>query len=252
MSIDDDIPAGGSDLPPAPEDNGGLDLCAVLEAALFASPEPLGLDEMQAALPKLSAAEIDAGLSALERALARADRGLKLERIAGGYRLITRPELAEPLRALFRFRNQRRLTPATLDVLAIVAYAQPITAPEIHEIRGTDPAHALRVLLERRFIRMVGRKRVVGRPILYGTTRDFLLHFGLDSLEDLPPVEAYGTRVVPAQGRLFPVTAFPDEAIDPAPGEAGDAAEEAGEAEFGGAGEDVAPAEPPAAPPPAD
>lgn len=194
-----------------PEDNPGLDILAVLEAMLFASPEPLNVEEIQAGLPEVAAGEIDKGLDALSRLLNQPGRGLKLEKIAGGYRLVTRPDLAEPLRALFRFRNQKRLTPATLDVLAIIAYAQPITSPEIQEIRGTDPAYALKVLLERKLIRIVGRKRVVGRPTLYGTTRDFLVHFGLDSLEDLPPVEAYGTHVVPAQGRLFPVTEFPQE-----------------------------------------
>lgn len=187
----------------------GLDILGVLEAMLFASPEPLSLEELQAGVPEASVEEVEKGLEALTRALQGPGRGLKLEKIAGGFRLVTRPDLAEPLRALFRFRNQKRLTPATLDVLAIVAYAQPITSPEIQEIRGTDPAYGLKVLLERKLIRIVGRKRVVGRPTLYGTTREFLVHFGLDSLEDLPPVEAYGTHVVPAQGRLFPVTEFP-------------------------------------------
>jgi segregation and condensation protein B len=185
----------------------GVDILALLEAMLFASPEPLSLDEVAGALPGLERATLEHCLDRLERALCTPGRGLRLERVAGGYRLVTDPGLAEPLRALFRFRNQRRLTPATLDVLAIVAYAQPITAPEIHEIRGADPQYALKVLLDRKLARVVGRKRVVGRPLLYGTTRDFLLHFGLDSLEDLPPVEGYGSQVVPAQGRLFPVTA---------------------------------------------
>lgn len=185
----------------------GLDIVAVLEAMMFASTEPLSLEEIRVALPEVDPAQIEHGLDALARALDRPERGLRLEKVAGGYRLVTRPELVSSLRALFRFRNQKRLTPAALDVLAIVAYAQPITAPEMQEIRGTDPAYALKTLMERRLVRMVGRKRVVGRPILYGTTRDFLLHFGLDSLEDLPPVEGFGTRVVPAQGRLFPVTA---------------------------------------------
>lgn len=187
-------------------DGDGVEILAMLEAMLFASPEPLTADEIAAALGGISATAIEASLDRLGRAMRGPDRGLTLEKIAGGYRLVTRPELAAPLRALFRFRNQKRLTPATLDVLAIVAYAQPITAPEIQEIRGTDSAYALKVLLERKLVRIVGRKRVVGRPILYGTTREFLVHFGLDSLEDLPPVEGYGTQVVPAQGRLFPVT----------------------------------------------
>ena len=187
-----------------PVDEGGVEVLAILEAMLFASPEPLSLEELAAGLPGLESEALEHCLVRL--ALRDHGRGLQLERIAGGFRLVTKPELAAPLRALFRFRNQKRLTPATLDVLAIVAYAQPITSPEIQEIRGTDPSYALRVLQERRLIRIVGRKRVVGRPILYGTTREFLLHFGLDSLEDLPPVEGYGTQVVPAQQRLFPVT----------------------------------------------
>jgi segregation and condensation protein B len=187
-------------------EDGGLGILAALEAMLFVSPEPLKLEEIEQALEDVPCEEIERGLDAFARALQAPGRGLKLERVAGGYRLVTRPELAAPLRALFRYRNRKRLTPAQLDVLAIVAYAQPITAPEIQEIRGTDPAYALKALQERRLLRIVGRKRVVGRPILYGTTREFLLHFGLDSLEDLPPVEGYGTQVVPSQGRLFPVT----------------------------------------------
>lgn len=190
------------------------ELLAVLEAMLFASAEPLTREEISASLPELSRADIEAGLDGLERTLRQPERGLKLERVAGGFRLVTRPDLAASLRALFRFRNQKRLTPSTLDVLAIVAYSQPVTAPEIEEIRGTDPAYGLRVLLDRRLIRMVGRKRVVGRPILYGTTREFLLHFGLDSLEDLPSVEGYGTRVLPSQARLFPVTEVEMDPLD--------------------------------------
>lgn len=190
-----------------PREDDGLDILGVLEAMLFASTEPLQLEEIKVALPGLDDARLERALASLAHALEGEGRGLKLEKVAGGFRLVTRPDLAPQLRALFRFRNQKRLTPAALDVLAIVAYAQPVTAPEIQEIRGTDPSYALRTLIDRRLVRMVGRKRVVGRPILYGTTRDFLLHFGLDSLEDLPPVEGFGTRVAPAQGRLFPVTA---------------------------------------------
>lgn len=193
----------------------GMDgVVALIEAVLFASPEPVSPDELREALDGLPAAALDPGLDELARRLDAPDRGLRLQKIAGGYRLVTRDDLAEPLRRLFRFRNRKRLTPASLDVLSIVAYAQPITAPEIHEIRGTDPAYALRVLQERRMIRVVGRKRVVGRPMLFGTTKEFLVHFGLDGLEDLPPVEAYSTKVLPAQQRLFPVGASPGEGDD--------------------------------------
>lgn len=212
VAVDTPIEGGGE-----AADDGGLDLLPILEAMMFASTEPLTVEEIRVALPEQEADRIEKALDALARALDAPGRGLKLEKVAGGYRLVTRPELAASLRALFRFRNQKRLTPAALDVLAIVAYAQPITAPEIQEIRGTDPSYALRTLMDRQLVRMVGRKRVVGRPILYGTTRDFLLHFGLDSLEDLPPVEGFGTRVVPAQGRLFPVTAAEFEPLGDGP-----------------------------------
>ncbi len=190
-----------------PEESVGADetaLVAVLEALLFASSEPLSRSELRAAFPGVEDARIDAATATLENALADPSRGIRLEHVAGGIRLVTSPEVAEPLRTLFRFRNRQRLTPATLDVLAIVAYSQPVTSPEIQEIRGTDPSYALRVLLDRKLIRIVGRKRVVGRPMLYGTTREFLLHFGLDTVEDLPPVEAYSTQVLPSQHRLFP------------------------------------------------
>lgn len=188
-----------------PAANGGLEVLALLEAMFFVSPDPLAISDIEEALSETSAEAIRSGLDALAKCLEAPGRGLRLEAVAGGYRLITQPRLAASLKALFRSRNRKRLTPASLDVLAIVAYAQPITAPEIHEIRGTDPAYSLRVLVERKLIRVIGRKRVVGRPSLYGTTKEFLIHFGLESLEDLPPVEAYGTQVVPAQQRLFPV-----------------------------------------------
>lgn len=194
-----------------------VDLPALLEAMLFASSsEPVRLEEIEAGLPGWDREALRDGLAELERRLDRRGSGLQLERVAGGYRLVTRPEFADRLRALFRFRNRKRLTPAALEVLAIIAYSQPITAPEIQEIRGTDPSYALRVLLERRLIRIVGRRRVVGRPMLYGTTREFLMHFGLDSLADLPPVDGFGTKVVPSQGRLFPARPATPPA-DPAP-----------------------------------
>ena len=151
-----------------------FEIVALIEAVLFASPEPVSPDELRVALAEVPGSELEPGLEALERRLESPDRGLRLQKIAGGYRLVTRDDLAEPLRRLFRFRNRKRLTPASLDVLSIIAYAQPMTAPEIHEIRGTDPAYALRVLQERRMIRVVGRKRVVGRPMLFGIRPEHL------------------------------------------------------------------------------
>lgn len=217
-------------------------LVALIEAVLFASTEPVSREELREALADYDESEIEPGLEALERALERRDRGLRLQKIAGGYRLVTREDLAEPLRRLFRFRNRKRLTPASLDVLSIIAYAQPVTGPEIQEIRGADPSYSLRVLQERRLIRIVGRKRVVGRPIVYGTTQEFLVHFGLDSLDDLPSVEAYGTRVMPAQKRLFPISGREEtgDGIDPISDETGLDAEGLDAAETQAVAEDLA------------
>ena len=114
-----------------------------------------------------------------------------VEDVAGGVRLATRPEMVGWLRRFFDVSGGTKLSMAALETLAIVAYRQPITGPEIQELRGVSPAGVLKTLLERRLVRIAGRKEVVGKPFLYGTTREFLVHFGLDSLKDLPPLEEF-------------------------------------------------------------
>ncbi len=128
--------------------------------------------------------ELDADLRASGRAL-------RIEEVAGGWRLATQSELAPWIRAYFRNRNRSRLSAAAVETLAVVAYKQPITAPEIQEIRGVDPQGSLKTLLDKGLIRIAGKKKVVGRPFLYGTTREFLMHFGLAAIEDLPPIEDF-------------------------------------------------------------
>ncbi|MDX1632326.1 MAG: SMC-Scp complex subunit ScpB, partial [Thermoanaerobaculia bacterium] len=105
--------------------------------------------------------------------------------------LATRPDLHEYLKKFFETGSRRRLSMAALETLAIVAYRQPVTAPEVQELRGVDSSGVLKTLLERRLIRIAGRKQVVGKPFLYTTTREFLMQFGLESLEDLPPLEEF-------------------------------------------------------------
>jgi segregation and condensation protein B len=116
-------------------------------------------------------------------------RGVMVDEAAGGLRLVTRPELNLYLKRFFEVSGQNRLTMAAIETLAIIAYRQPITAPEIQDLRGKNSSAVLKTLLERRMVRISGRREVVGRPFLYSTTRDFLLHFGLPSLDDLPPLE---------------------------------------------------------------
>lgn len=128
-------------------------------------------------------------LDALRRDYAEGLGGLQLVEVAGGYQIVTRPELSEWVRRLFHERKSQKLSVAALETLAVIAYKQPITAPEITDIRGVNTAGVVATLLERRLIKIAGRKQVVGRPFLYATTREFLIRFGLRDLNDLPKIE---------------------------------------------------------------
>lgn len=116
---------------------------------------------------------------------------IEIRQIAEGYQMATKPEFSEYVRRLYRDRTMLRLSPAAVETLAIIAYRQPITKAEIEETRGVDCTAVLETLLERKLIKIVGRKEVVGRPLLYGTTQEFLKYFGLNSLSDLPPLEQF-------------------------------------------------------------
>jgi segregation and condensation protein B len=158
---------------------------------IFASDEPVPATELARVLGDLAPEEVERNLDALRDALDGAGVGIRLERIAGGFRLTTRPEIAGWVRKFFRERNRTRLSAAGLETLAIIAYRQPVTAPEIQAIRGKDPSAALKSLLDKRMVRILGKKKVVGSPLLYGTSRQFLLHFGLDNLKELPSLEEF-------------------------------------------------------------
>jgi segregation and condensation protein B len=164
------------------------ELKAIIEALIFASPEPL----TPKALFKLIESE---PREDVERALAslRADydrmRGLQLVEIAGGLQIVTRTDFHEWVRRLFRERKSSKLSVQALETLAVIAYRQPVTSVEIAEIRGVNTSGVLATLMERKLIKIAGRKAVVGRPFLYATTREFLMRFGLNDLTDLPKVE---------------------------------------------------------------
>jgi segregation and condensation protein B len=167
-------------------------LTALVEALLFVSDRPVPAKELASFLPDAGEEKIRAAVSALASRYATTDSGLQIEEVAGGYRLSTRSELGEAVKEFFRLKSRQRLSRAALETLAIVAYKQPVTNPEIQEIRGVSADGVLRTLLERRLVRIVGRKETVGKPLLYGTTRAFLEQFGLAALDDLPPVEEFG------------------------------------------------------------
>jgi segregation and condensation protein B len=165
---------------------------AALEAILFVTSEPVGEERLLAVFEESERDEARAALGALrERYRQSEGRGVFLEEVAGGLRVVTAPEYHTYLRRFFDAAGGNKLSMAALETLAIIAYRQPITGPEIQDLRGKSPAGVLRSLLERRLVRIVGRKEVVGRPFLYATTRDFLMHFGLRELSELPPLEEF-------------------------------------------------------------
>ena len=163
-------------------------LKAVIEALIFASPDPLTVKQLAKLLDGEPKEAVQEAIAALKKDYER-QGGLQMVEIAGGYRIVTRPELHEWVRKLFHEQTKQKLSVAALETLAVIAYKQPITAPEIADIRGVNTAGVLGTLIERRLVKIVGRKPVVGRPFMYATTRQFLDRFGLKDLEDLPKVE---------------------------------------------------------------
>jgi segregation and condensation protein B len=164
------------------------ELKAILEALIFASPEPLTPKAIYKLVDSEPKEDVQAALTELKQDYA-GPGGLQLVEVAGGFQIVTRPELHEWVRRLFHERSTQKLTVQALETLAVIAYKQPITALEIGEIRSVNTSGVLTTLLERHLIKIVGRKQVVGRPFLYATTKEFLIRFGLNDLNDLPKVE---------------------------------------------------------------
>ena len=163
-------------------------LKAIVEALVFASPEPLTPKMLFKLLNDEPKEDVIAAIKALQQDYEQRG-GLHLAEIAGGYQITTRPEFHEWVRRLFHERTTQKLSVQALETLAVIAYKQPITAAEIGEIRGVNTTGVLSTLMERHLIKIVGRKNVIGRPFLYGTTKEFLIRFGLRDLSDLPRVE---------------------------------------------------------------
>jgi segregation and condensation protein B len=163
-------------------------LMAIVEALVFASPEPLTPRMLLKLLNDEPKEDVLAAVEAVKQGY-EARPGLHLAEVAGGYQITTRPELHDWVRRLFHERTTQKLSVASLETLSVIAYKQPITQAEIGEIRGVNTSGVLSTLLERHLIKIVGRKNVIGRPFLYGTTREFLIRFGLKDVNDLPRIE---------------------------------------------------------------
>jgi segregation and condensation protein B len=167
------------------------ELTAILESLLFVSTEPLTTARLVTVLGDVPKAEIERVLRNLGQELEREGRGVRLAEVAGGYRLVTKQEYAPWVKRLDKAKSAAKLSRSALESLAIIAYKQPLVRSEIEEIRGVETSGVLRTLLERKLVRIVGRKEVPGRPIMYGTTRFFLEHFGLNDLSQLPPLREF-------------------------------------------------------------
>lgn len=164
---------------------------ALLEAIVYVTDEPLSIDQIAKALGQ-PIAEVRPLLDRLVEEYNKPEHGLSVKEIAGGFRMATKPEHHEAVRAFVKNLNPPlKLSLAALETLAVIAYKQPITAPEIMEIRGVQGAGVLKTLLDRKLITTAGRKNVVGKPILYKTTKEFLVQFGLRDLNELPTLREF-------------------------------------------------------------
>lgn len=174
-----------------------LDLSRRVEALLMTSDKPLAASRLAEALDLGDEAtaekRIDKAVADLNEVYDSTGRAFRVERIAGGYRVMTRPEFGPTVTTLAKARQSSKLSQSALETLAIVAYRQPITRADVEAIRGVACGEVLRSLLERRLVKIVGRAEEIGRPMLYGTTREFLESFGLASLKDLPSAKELKT-----------------------------------------------------------
>jgi segregation and condensation protein B len=174
--------------PPRPRESSVRKIRPALEALLFSSSRPVKVVELAEALETTPEA-VAAALASLAEEADSPSRGVRLESVAGGWRYVTRAEFDSLLRKFHEVTERSRLSLAALETLAIIAYRQPITMPEIQEIRGVNSSSVLTTLLEKKLVTTSGRKPVVGTPFLYRTTREFLVRFGLNELDDLPKPE---------------------------------------------------------------
>lgn len=161
----------------------------IIESLIFVSLEPLSLEKMKNILSEFPEEEIEEAVGHLIKSYASNQRGIQIIQSAGGFLFATKPEVDLWVKKLLSNERRTKLSPAALETLSVIAYHQPVTLSEISALRGVDSSHAVKTLLERKLIKISGRKKAPGRPLLYRTSQNFLTYFGLNSLEDLPTEE---------------------------------------------------------------
>jgi len=166
------------------------EIVSVIEALIFVADEPLSVKTIADVIEE-DRETVGAAIEQLKQEYDERESGLQLREIAGGWQISTRTEFHEEIRKFLKTRPNAKLSLASLETLAVIAYKQPATVPEILEIRGVQSASAIKTLLDRRLIVAKGRKETVGRPMQYGTSKDFLIQFGLKDLSELPSIEDF-------------------------------------------------------------
>lgn len=166
------------------------EIVALVEALIFVADEPL-TEKLMAEVLEEDRESIGAAVEELKKEYEEREGGLQIREIAGGWQISTRTEFHEEMRKFLKTRPSAKLSLASLETLAVIAYKQPVTVPEILEIRGVQSASAIKTLLDKRLIVAKGRKETVGRPMQYGTSKDFLIQFGLKDLSELPSIEDF-------------------------------------------------------------
>lgn len=161
----------------------------IIEALLFTSEKSLSAEQIQSVIKDITSEQIERAIDCLNEKYQAAGHCFAIKKVARGYRMYTLPHYAPWIKALFSHTRRERLSPQALEVLSIVAYKQPIVKGEIDRLRGVNSEGPLFTLLDRKLITIVGRKPTPGRPLLYGTTHEFLAHFGLNDVDDLPKME---------------------------------------------------------------
>jgi segregation and condensation protein B len=183
------------------------DLKASLESIIYAADEPVTLDQLAAAVAE-DKLPVKAALDELIAAYASEDHGIEIRAVAGGYKLYTKPQHHDVVRRFIKsLRPPLRLSMPALETLAVIAYKQPVTAPEISEIRGVNTSGVISTLLDKKLITTAGRKEVIGRPILYKSSKEFLMRFGLSDLDELPSLKEFEALAREALGADEGITA---------------------------------------------
>ncbi|MFZ5862281.1 MAG: SMC-Scp complex subunit ScpB [Nitrospirota bacterium] len=167
------------------------ELKPIVEALLFVAAEPMSMNKLCEILDGVERERVAACLDDLREQYRQGDHGLTVAEVGGGYQLVTVPEAAPWLRKLSTAKAPLRLSKPALETLAIIAYKQPLTRPEVESIRGVDVAGVVKTLMDRRLVKIVGRKDLPGRPMMFGTTKEFLHAFGLKDLADLPTLKDF-------------------------------------------------------------